>query len=228
MNTVETGRDFDFSGPPSARNKCLQKSCRKDCRHEYLLLQWQTQPPNARHRKYEDCEIRDDVEDSSGLKGSIDAKTMASGHHWIPDLLAWRTYIDLKHSHDEIEYQVAPDAQVDPNVDEHVALPGGCEYAKVLKQDRELDEEDHDAVDNGCDIDPLKLMSVSLDSSFGQSHVKHIEERLQLNVPHMSSSTIPSHNSRWYRLSDLEQLLISEQDLNIRASPVYPCQDNDI
>ena len=148
---------------------------------------------------------------------------MASGHHWIPDLLAWRTYIDLKHSHDEIEYQVAPDAQVDPNIDKHVALPSGCEYAKILKQDREFNEEDQDAVDNGCDIDPLGLLSVSLGSPFRQSHIKHIEERLQLDVPHMGSSAIPSHYSGWYRLPNLEQLLKLEQDLRVCASPLYPC-----
>ncbi|KAL9063909.1 MAG: hypothetical protein Q9161_009207 [Pseudevernia consocians] len=55
---------------------------------------------------------------------------------------------DLKYGLHEIEYQIAPDAEVDPNIDEHVAFAGGCEDPKVLEQDGELDEEDHKAVDN--------------------------------------------------------------------------------
>lgn len=74
---------------------------------------------------------------------------MASRHQWVPNLLAWSTYSDLKYGLREIEYQIAPDAEVDPNIDEHVAFAGGCEDPKVLEQDGELDEEDNKAVDNG-------------------------------------------------------------------------------
>lgn len=80
---------------------------------------------------------------------------MASCHQGVPDLLAWSTHRDLKHGLDQIEYQVAPDAEVDPNIDEHIAFSGGCEDAKVLEQDREFDEEDHKAVDDSRNIDPL-------------------------------------------------------------------------
>lgn len=91
---------------------------------------------------------------------------MASCHQRVPDLLAWITYRDPKHGRDQIEYQVAPDAEVDPNIDEHVAFSGGCEDAKVLKQDREFDEEYNKAVDSGRDIDPLMQPSASLLSSW--------------------------------------------------------------
>ena len=74
---------------------------------------------------------------------------MASRRQRVPNLLTWSTYSDLKYGLHEIEYQIAPDAEVDPNIDEHVAFAGGCEDPKVLEQDGELDEEDHKAVDNG-------------------------------------------------------------------------------
>ena len=74
---------------------------------------------------------------------------MASRHQRVPNLLTWSTYSDLKYGLHEIEYQIAPDAEVDPNIDEHVAFAGWCEDPKVLEQDGELDEEDHKAVDNG-------------------------------------------------------------------------------
>ena len=107
------------------------------------------QSPNAWHWKYQDREIRDDVEDPRGLKGGINAKTVAGCHERIPNLLAWSAYGDLKHGLDEIEYQAAPDTKVDPNKDEHVAFSGWCKDAKVLEQNGELDEEDYESVDDG-------------------------------------------------------------------------------
>lgn len=44
---------------------------------------------------------------------------------------------------------------MDADVDEEVALAGGGEDAQVLEQDGEFDKEDHEAVDNGRDVDPL-------------------------------------------------------------------------
>lgn len=74
---------------------------------------------------------------------------MPGRHQRVPNLLAWSTYSDFKHGLGEIEYQIGPDAEVDPNIDEHVAFSGGCEDAKVLEQDGKFDEEDHKAVDDG-------------------------------------------------------------------------------
>ena len=86
---------------------------------------------------------------------------MAGGHEGVPDLLAGSTHRELKHVLDEIKDQVGPDADVDPDVDEHVAFSGRCEDTEVLKQDGEFDEEDHEAVHDGRDIDPLDSRSVS-------------------------------------------------------------------
>ena len=49
---------------------------------------------------------------------------------------------------------------MNPEKDEHVAFPSRCEDAKILKQDGEFDEEDHQAVDNSGDVDALNLPSV--------------------------------------------------------------------
>lgn len=81
---------------------------------------------------------------------------MARCHQRVPNLLAWSTYCDFKDRLDEIEDQTTPDTEVHPDVDEHVAFSGGCEDAEVLKQDGKFDEEDHEAVDNGRDINPLR------------------------------------------------------------------------
>ena len=71
---------------------------------------------------------------------------MATGHQRVPNPLAWSTCSDGKYGIDDIEYQVAPYAEVGPNVDEHVAFSGRCEDTEVLEQDREFDEEDHKVV----------------------------------------------------------------------------------
>ena len=106
------------------------------------------QPPDARHWKYQNCEIRDDVEDPGSLKCSVDAETMTGGHEWVPDLFARGTSCNSKDSHHEIEDQVAPDTRMSPDVDEQIAFPGWGENTKILKQDGEFDEEDHEAIDN--------------------------------------------------------------------------------
>ena len=61
---------------------------------------------------------------------------MASRHKWIPDLLSWTTYSDLEYRFDQVEYEIGPYTQMNPNIDEHVAFAGGCKDAKVLEQDR--------------------------------------------------------------------------------------------
>ena len=129
----------------------LQEPCRKDRRHEYLLFQRYVQPPDAGHRKYQDCEVRKDIEDSRGLKGGIDIKATARCRQRVPKFLAGSTYSDFKHGPNEKKDQVA--------------FSGGCENAKVLKQDGESDEEDHKAVNNSGDVDPLNLPSVPVLSS---------------------------------------------------------------
>lgn len=74
---------------------------------------------------------------------------MARCHQGVPDLLTRSTYRDFKDRLGEIEDQTSPDAEMHPDVDEHVAFSGGCEDAEVLKQDGEFDEEDYEAVDDG-------------------------------------------------------------------------------
>ena len=74
---------------------------------------------------------------------------MTSRHQRVPNLLSWITYRNLKHRLDEIEYQVTPDTDVNPNINEHVTFASGREDSKILKQDREFDEEDNKAVDDG-------------------------------------------------------------------------------
>ena len=73
---------------------------------------------------------------------------MTRGHEWIPNLLARAANGDFKDSLHEIEDQVAPDAQMNSDVDKHVAFPGGGKNTKILKQNGEFDEEDHEAIDN--------------------------------------------------------------------------------
>ena len=73
---------------------------------------------------------------------------MTRGDKWVPDLLARGTNGNFKDSLHEIEDQVAPDTQMNPDVDEHVAFPGWGKNPKILKQDGEFDEEDHEAIDN--------------------------------------------------------------------------------
>ncbi len=58
---------------------------------------------------------------------------MSGCHQWVPNLLTWSTYSDFKDGFEEIEYQIAPDAEVDTNIDEHVAFAGGCEDSKILE-----------------------------------------------------------------------------------------------
>ena len=41
-----------------------------------------------------------------------------------------------------------PNTEVDSNIDVHITFSGRCKDAKVLKQNREFDEEDDEAVDN--------------------------------------------------------------------------------
>lgn len=74
---------------------------------------------------------------------------MTSRHQRVPNLLSWSTYSNLKHCLDEIKYQVTPDANINPNVNEHVTFASGREDSKILKQDREFDEENNEAVDDG-------------------------------------------------------------------------------
>ena len=143
----------------------LQEPCRKDRRHEYLLFQRHVQPPDAGYRKYQGCEVRNDIEDSRGLKDGIVIKATARCHQRVPKFLAGSTYSDVKHGLNEKKDQVAPDAEMNPEIDEHVAFSGGCENPKVLKQDGESDEEDHKAVNDSGDIDPLNLPSVPVLSS---------------------------------------------------------------
>ena len=73
---------------------------------------------------------------------------MTSGHQRVPDFFTWSAYSNLKHSHNRIEYQIAPDADMCPNINEHIAFAGRCEDPKILKQDGKLDEENHEAVNN--------------------------------------------------------------------------------
>ena len=74
---------------------------------------------------------------------------MASRHQRIPDLLSWCTYRNLKYRLNEIKYQIAPDANMNTSVNEHITFASGCEDSKILKQDREFDEEDNKAIDDG-------------------------------------------------------------------------------
>ena len=143
----------------------LQEPCRKDRRHEYLLFQRHVQPPDAGHRKYQDREVRNDIEDSRGLKDGIDTKATARCRQRVPKFLTGSTYSDIKHSPNKKKDQVAPDAEMNPEIDEHVAFSRGCENAKVLQQDGESDEEDHKTVNDSGDIDPLNLPSVPVLSS---------------------------------------------------------------
>ena len=85
---------------------------------------------------------------------------MTRGHEWVPDLLTRDTNGNFKGSLHEIEDQVAPDAQMNADIDEHVAFPGWGKNTKILKQDGEFDEEDHEAIDNSRDINPLDSLSV--------------------------------------------------------------------
>ena len=80
---------------------------------------------------------------------------MASRHQGVPNLLSWCTYSDLKDRLDEIKYKVTPDTDVNSNVNEHVTFTSGRKDSKILKQDREFDEEDNKAIDDGRNIDPL-------------------------------------------------------------------------
>ena len=51
-----------------------------------------------------------------------------------------------------------------------------------------------------------------LGAFFDQSHVKQLGKCLQLDVPHMDSSAIPSHDRGHAIPTDLEQLLNSVKD----------------
>lgn len=82
------------------------------------------------------------------MKSSIDAETMTRSHEWVPDLLARDTDGNFKDSLYEIENQVALDIQINPDEDEHIVFSGWGKDAKILEQDRESDEEDHEAIDN--------------------------------------------------------------------------------
>ena len=115
--------------------KDLQEPSREDGRHEDFLPKRHAQLPDARHRKYEDDKVGNSVEDSTGLKNGIEVKAMAPLHKRIPDLLAGSTQSDLKTEHDDIKYQVTPDAEMASDINEHVALSGRREDAKVLEQD---------------------------------------------------------------------------------------------
>ena len=48
---------------------------------------------------------------------------------------------------------------MDANEHEHVAVTGGNKNPKVLKKDRQFDEEDRGSVDDRCDVNPLKPRS---------------------------------------------------------------------
>ena len=85
---------------------------------------------------------------------------MTRGHEWVPDFLARSTKGNFEDGLHEIDDQIAPDAEMSPDVDEHVAFPGWGKNAKILEQDGEFDEEDREAIDNRCDIDPLDSLSV--------------------------------------------------------------------
>ena len=74
---------------------------------------------------------------------------MASRHQRVPNLLSWSTYSNLKHCFDEIKYQVTPDTDVNPHINEHVTFTSRCEDSKILKQDGEFDKEDNKAIDDG-------------------------------------------------------------------------------
>ena len=128
-------KDLRESGGNICDEGDLQEPRREDGRHEYFLFQWHSQLPDARHRKYQDGKVRNDVENPTGLKIGFKVKAMAPLHERIPDLLAWSTQSDIKDGLDEIEDQVTPDAEMYPDIDELVALLGRCEDAKVLKED---------------------------------------------------------------------------------------------
>lgn len=84
-------------------NVDLQETRRKYRSHEYILLQRHPQPPNAWHWQKQDGKVRDDIEHSSTLKGSVDTITMACRHERVPYLLPWSTDRNLKYHHNEIE-----------------------------------------------------------------------------------------------------------------------------
>ena len=87
---------------------------------------------------------------------------MASCHERVPNLPTWSTDSNLKYRHYNIKNQVAPVADMCPEIDKNIAFPGRCEDSKILKQDGKFDEEGHKAVDNRGDIDPLSFLSVSI------------------------------------------------------------------
>lgn len=131
------GRFYDLNQSESniRCEKDLQEPRGEDSRDKYFLLQRHSQLPDARHRKYQDSKVRNDVENPSSLKEGIEIKAMALLHERIPDFLAWSTQTDVETDRDDIKDQVTPDADMYPDIDEHVALFGRCEDAKVLKQD---------------------------------------------------------------------------------------------
>ena len=59
---------------------------------------------------------------------------MAPLHKRIPDLLAWSTQNNVKNDHEDIEYQVTPNAEMASDINKHVGLSSRCEDAKILKQ----------------------------------------------------------------------------------------------
>ena len=79
------------SGGNACDEEDLQEPRRENGRHEYFLFQRHSQLPEARHRKYQNGKVRNDVENPSGLKDGIKAKAMAPLQERIPDLLAWST-----------------------------------------------------------------------------------------------------------------------------------------
>ena len=58
---------------------------------------------------------------------------MTRSHKWVPDLLARGTNDNFEDSLHHIEDQVGPDAQMNPDVDEHVAFPGWGKNPKILE-----------------------------------------------------------------------------------------------
>ena len=80
---------------------------------------------------------------------------MATRQKRIPDLFARRALKNRKDGVDQVENGNGRHAQINPNIRGHISLAVGDEDTKILKENREFDENDRYAIADTCDVDVL-------------------------------------------------------------------------
>lgn len=80
---------------------------------------------------------------------------MACGDQRIPDLLPWIALKYNEEHYNQVKHRDAPYTEMDADEHCHILFPGGIKESRVLKKDRNFNEDVDRIVKYFIDADPL-------------------------------------------------------------------------